>query len=85
MTARTSERPAFHPGVRRSPYFEETERAGAREYLIYNHMYMPADYGHVGEEDYVALTTAVTPGMSGPSGRSSCPVLTHCGLPPTTW
>ena len=60
MTATTSEPPAFHPGVRRSPYFEETERAGAREYLIYNHMYMPADYGHVGGEDYLALTTAVT-------------------------
>jgi glycine cleavage system aminomethyltransferase T len=52
--------PALHPNVRRSPYFPATEAAGAVEYLIYNHMYMPIDYGRAPEEDYTALMTGVT-------------------------
>jgi aminomethyltransferase len=46
--------------VRRSPYFEQTERAGAVEYMVYNHMYMPIAYGRPPEEDYAALTERVT-------------------------
>jgi glycine cleavage system aminomethyltransferase T len=45
----------LHPSVRRSPYFPETERAGAIEYMVYNHMYMPIDYGRAPIEDYRAL------------------------------
>jgi glycine cleavage system aminomethyltransferase T len=50
----------LHPNVRRSPYFERTERAGAVEYIVYNHMYMPLDYGRDPEQDYRALTERVT-------------------------
>jgi len=50
----------LHPNVRRSPYFEQTERAGAVEYMVYNHMYMPIGYGRPPEEDYAALIERVT-------------------------
>jgi glycine cleavage system aminomethyltransferase T len=50
----------LHPIVRRSPYFGATEAAGAVEYMVYNHMYMPMDYGRSPETDYVALTERVT-------------------------
>lgn len=50
----------LHPNVRRSPYFPATEAAGAVEYMVYNHMYMPIDYGRPSEEDYLALTERVT-------------------------
>jgi glycine cleavage system aminomethyltransferase T len=50
----------LHPNVRRSPYFEQTERAGAVEYMVYNHMYMPIGYGRPHEEDYAALIERVT-------------------------
>jgi glycine cleavage system aminomethyltransferase T len=52
-------RAPLHPGVRRSPYFQATDEAGATEYMTYNHMYMPADYGHPAE-DYAAVTEGVT-------------------------
>ena len=44
MSMSTSRAP-FHAGIRRSPYFPRTEAAGATEYMVYNHMYMPDDYG----------------------------------------
>jgi aminomethyltransferase len=50
----------LHPNVRRSPYFAATERAGAVEYMVYNHMYMPIDYGRPPEEDYLALVDRVS-------------------------
>jgi glycine cleavage system aminomethyltransferase T len=50
----------LHPNVRRSPYFAATERAGAVEYMVYNHMYMPMDYGRRPEEDYRALVERVS-------------------------
>jgi glycine cleavage system aminomethyltransferase T len=53
-------RTAFHPGVRRSPYFPATESAGAAGYMVYNHMYMPAHYGRDPLEDYEAVTERVS-------------------------
>jgi glycine cleavage system aminomethyltransferase T len=53
-------RAPMHPNVRRSPYFSETERAGAVEYMVYNHMYMPIAYARDPAEDYRAITEAVT-------------------------
>jgi len=53
-------RPPTYPNVRRSPYFAETERAGATEYMVYNHMYMPIAYDRDPAEDYRAMTEAVT-------------------------
>ena len=54
-----SARPALHPNVRRSPYFAATERAGATEYMVYNHMYMAVAFARDPREDYVALRERV--------------------------
>jgi len=48
------------PNTRRSPYHAATEAAGAVEYMVYNHMYMPMDYGRPPLDDYRALREAVT-------------------------
>jgi len=50
----------FLPNTRRSPYHAATEAAGATEYMVYNHMYLPLDYGRPPLEDYRALREAVT-------------------------
>jgi aminomethyltransferase len=47
------------PNVRRSPYFERTEAAGAVSYMAYNHMYMPMSYGRDPAVDYAAVTEGV--------------------------
>ncbi len=46
--------------VRRSPYFERAIAEGAVEFMVYNHMYMPLDYGRDFKEDYDALLERVT-------------------------
>ena len=50
----------LHPTIRRSPYFERTLRAGACDFMVYNHTYMPLDYGRDPRHDYVALVERVT-------------------------
>jgi aminomethyltransferase len=50
----------LHPTIRRSPYFERTLRAGACDFMVYNHTYMPLDYGRDPREDYAALVERVT-------------------------
>ena len=50
----------FLPNTRRSPYHAATEAAGATEYMVYNHMYVPLAYGRPPLEDYRALREAVT-------------------------
>jgi glycine cleavage system aminomethyltransferase T len=50
----------LHANVRRSPYFPRTEALGAAEYLVYNHMYMPVDYGRDPRDEYEAMTQRVT-------------------------
>ena len=52
-------RPALHPNVRRSPYFEATERAGALEYMVYNHMYMAIAFDNDPLDEYRALVERV--------------------------
>jgi aminomethyltransferase len=46
--------------VRRSPYFARTLALGARDFMVYNHMYMPLDYGRDPRADYDALVERVT-------------------------
>ena len=53
-------RAPLHPNVRRSPYFEATERAGALEYMVYNHMYMAIVFANDPREEYRALVERVT-------------------------
>jgi glycine cleavage system aminomethyltransferase T len=50
----------LHYTVRRSPYFPRTVELGAIEFMVYNHMYMPLDYGRDPREDYDALVERVT-------------------------
>jgi glycine cleavage system aminomethyltransferase T len=50
----------LHYTVRRSPYFPRTIDLGAIEFMVYNHMYMPLDYGREPREDYDALVERVT-------------------------
>ena len=35
----------FGTQIRKSPYFEATVRWGAKEFSVYNHMYIPRDFG----------------------------------------
>ena len=56
---RLSVRHPLHPNVRRSPYFAATERAGASEYMVYNHMYMAVAFAGDPREAYVALRERV--------------------------
>jgi len=53
-------RAPLHPNVRRSPYFEATERAGVLEYMVYNHMYMAIAFANDPREEYQALIERVT-------------------------
>ena len=46
--------------VRRSPYFERTLAAGAIGFMVYNHTYMPIDYGRDPVVEYRAITQGVT-------------------------
>jgi len=50
----------LHPTIRRSPYFERTLRAGACDFMVYNHTYMPLDYGRDPRQDYAAMVERVT-------------------------
>ena len=50
----------LHPTIRRSPYFERTVRAGACDFMVYNHTYMPLDYGRDPRDDYAAMVERVT-------------------------
>ena len=45
--------------VRRSPYFEATQRAGCRQYTVYNHMFLPTCYDDL-EAEYWKLLRDVT-------------------------
>lgn len=47
------------PRVRKSPYFDATMRWGARAFTVYNHMYMPTNYGDPVAE-YWSLVNDVT-------------------------
>jgi len=46
-TSKTSESKAFGFGtqIRKSPYFDATLRWGAAGFSVYNHMYIPRDFG----------------------------------------
>jgi glycine cleavage system T protein len=45
--------------LRRTPYFEATQRNGARAYTVYNHMLFPINYDEF-EAEYEALLNGVT-------------------------
>jgi glycine cleavage system aminomethyltransferase T len=57
-SARARERLSYT--VRRSPYFARTLAAGAVGFMVYNHTYMPVDYGRDPVVEYQAITQGVT-------------------------
>ena len=36
---------ALGPRIRKSPFFNSTDKAGVTHFTTYNHMYMPVSYG----------------------------------------
>ncbi|MTI09292.1 glycine cleavage T C-terminal barrel domain-containing protein [Curvivirga aplysinae] len=50
---------SLSPRIRKSPYFEATERHGAAAYSVYNKMYLPVGYGDA-EKEFNALCNGVT-------------------------
>ena len=45
MTTDTSNEFGFGTQIRKSPYFDATLRSGATGFSVYNHMYIPRDFG----------------------------------------
>lgn len=45
MTTSTTSNFGFGTQIRKSPYFDATVRWGARDFSVYNHMYIPRDFG----------------------------------------
>jgi glycine cleavage system aminomethyltransferase T len=54
------ERAPLSYSIRRSPYFERTLAAGAIDFMVYNHTYMPIDFGRDPLLEYEAMTKGVT-------------------------
>jgi len=50
-----AEKFGFATQIRKSPYFDATERWGATGFSVYNHMYIPRD---IGTEIIVQMPTA---------------------------
>jgi aminomethyltransferase len=49
----------FGTQIRKSPYFDATLRYGAKAFSVYNHMYIPRDFGDPVENYWNLITTAI--------------------------
>lgn len=49
----------FGTQIRRSPYFAATERWGAKGYSVYNHMYIPRDFGSAEQNFWSLVNDAI--------------------------
>jgi aminomethyltransferase len=49
----------FGTQIRKSPYFDATLRYGAREFSVYNHMYIPRDFGDPVENYWNLVNKAI--------------------------
>ncbi|MEQ8601841.1 MAG: glycine cleavage T C-terminal barrel domain-containing protein [Marivibrio sp.] len=49
----------FGPQIRKSPYFDATLRWGAQGFSVYNHMYIPRDFGDPVENFWTLIRTAI--------------------------
>jgi aminomethyltransferase len=49
----------FGTQIRKSPYFEATLRYGAKAFSVYNHMYIPRDFGDPVENYWNLIKTAI--------------------------
>ncbi len=59
------------PRIRKSPFFEATRRYGAKEFSVYNQMYLPMGYSDP-ETEFWNLVNNVTLWDVG-----KCPVVSH--------
>lgn len=55
----TSEQFGFGTQIRKSPYFDATVRWGAKAFSVYNHMYIPRDFGAPGENFWSLVNSAI--------------------------
>ena len=49
----------FGTQIRKSPYFDATVRWGARDFSVYNHMYIPRDFGDPVQNYWNLIETAI--------------------------
>jgi len=49
----------FGTQIRKSPYFEATVRWGAKSFSVYNHMYIPRDFGDPEQNFWNLVNTAI--------------------------
>jgi aminomethyltransferase len=49
----------FGTQIRKSPYFEATLRYGAQAFSVYNHMYIPRDFGDSVENYWNLVNAAI--------------------------
>lgn len=49
----------FGTQIRKSPYFEATVRWGAKAFSVYNHMYIPRDFGDPGQNFWNLVNDAI--------------------------
>ena len=49
----------FGTQIRKSPYFDATIRWGAKGFSVYNHMYIPRDFGNAEENFWNLINTAI--------------------------
>ena len=48
----------FGTQIRKSPYFDATVRWGAKDFSVYNHMYIPRDFGNAEQNFWNLVNTA---------------------------
>lgn len=49
----------FGTQIRKSPFFDATVRWGAKDFSVYNHMYIPRDFGNPEENFWNLVNTAI--------------------------
>jgi aminomethyltransferase len=49
----------FGTQIRKSPYFDATIRWGAKDFSVYNHMYIPRDFGNPEENFWNLVNGAI--------------------------
>ncbi len=55
----SAEHSGFGTQIRKSPYFDATVRWGAQQFSVYNHMYIPRDFGDPEENFWNLVNTAI--------------------------
>ena len=55
----SAEHSGFGTQIRKSPYFDATIRWGAQQFSVYNHMYIPRDFGDPEENFWNLVNSAI--------------------------